>query len=183
MEQKQAEKALTKERKMREKWFEYVLAREQHMTRYQIQQIVSGDEAALGQLEYWRPFDSIDDMQEKCLKGMPEFGRVLTESSEEEEGESWLGDCLQVIEFLVTFGAKLKESLKSEGEEEGGECGIESFDSVLGSVRAFRSGRCFWCFIYGLNEWRSGFDRGRTKIVGDDLRHDFWLSTTRRSVG
>jgi len=137
--QKRVDKMMIKERKMREKWFEYILAREQHMTRYQIQQIVSGDEAALRGIEYWRPFDSIDDMQEKYLKPMPEF-ESLFELDKGDNEVNWLGDCLQVMEFLITFESKLRDSLKSDEDEESSGCLIESFDNVLESVKAFRSG-------------------------------------------
>lgn len=136
LEQKSQEKALFKARKIREKWFEYILAREQHSPKYQLQQIVNSCDEGFSSGDYSsKPFDTIDDMQEKYAKDMPEFESLLD--------CGWVGDCLQVVEFLVTFGDKLKESLQQE-DEDGGKSDVtkvESFSNVLASVESFRLGK------------------------------------------
>ena len=81
------------------------------------------DEANLSASTQQLPFDSIDDMQEKHLKEMPAFKQLHLDADQTtaDQNESsreatldWLGDTLQVIEFMHTFGDKLRESLKFE---------------------------------------------------------------------
>ncbi len=54
----------------------------------------------------------------------------------------WHADCLQVIEFINTFGDKLKESLQGGGEEttdHSVDCD-ESYGTILSSLESFRLG-------------------------------------------
>lgn len=104
IEAKRMEKYLQRERKTKEKWFEYIMSREQQQSSSQQLR----DEAQLSASTQQLPFDPIDDMQEKYLKEMPCFKQLQTDN---DSGLEWIGDTLQVIEFMQTFGNKLKESL------------------------------------------------------------------------
>jgi hypothetical protein len=106
VEAKRKEKYLQRERKTREKWFEYIMSREQQQSSSQQLR----DEAQLSTSTQQLPFDPIDDMQEKYLKEMPCFKQLHTDN-DDSAGLEWIGDTLQVIEFMQTFGSKLKESL------------------------------------------------------------------------
>lgn len=140
MELKRQEKLLQRERKAREKWFEYVLTREQHPPKHQIQQIISDDAFKQNGTmfnSHTHPFETIDDMQEKFNKSMPDFNQIVGDNDDKID---WMGDAMQVIEFLNTFGPKLSESLN---ENENGAPGEnDSFANVLSSIESFRLGIC-----------------------------------------
>ena len=151
IEAKRIEKCLQRERKTREKWFEYIMSREQ-----QSAQLLPADSEA-----HTRPFEPIDDMQEKHLKPMPELKQLHV--SEERTVSlplpanldvtslalDWLGDSLQVVEFLSTFGEKLKESIEGESCEsaagasaqaQSDEVAVFQFSSMISSIDSFRCG-------------------------------------------
>lgn len=127
-ELKQKEKQISRERKKRDKWFEYILTREQFSSKQQLNQVLPSDDAFISNCS--KAFPTIDDMQEKCTKPMPEF-TPLTDS------ESWVGDALQVIEFIGQFAPKLRESL-TEDDSTGVE--IDSFENVVADINVFRQG-------------------------------------------
>ena len=140
IEAKRREKYLHRERKTREKWFEHIITREQQTSKQQ-QLIDTGvDKPQL-------IFDSIDDMQERYLKRMPDFKPLHdTEpiNDQEEDKESnrinWLGDCLQVIEFITTFSTKLNESLNKNKAETTETTEMLQFSTILNNLESFRSG-------------------------------------------
>ena len=113
------------------------------------------DEANVSSSTQQLPFESIDDMQEKYLKELPELKQLhLEKSANEKDLESnldWIGDTLQVVEFMNTFGDKLRESLKIDGanseinavDMSSGENGTaENNDhmTVLANIESFRLG-------------------------------------------
>lgn len=164
-EQQRQEKLQCRERKSREKWFEYIMAREQNPSNQRhINQFYINNECP----EIFEnsnsanriAFGTIDDMQEKYGKPMPEFKPIISiENNETEDlvdsgnssistalekakskvdNQSWLADSLQVIEFLVTFSDKLKESLIEADDNNATK--IEEFSTVLSSLEQFRLG-------------------------------------------
>lgn len=179
IEAKNREKFLQRERKTREKWFEHIMTREQQTSR---QQPIDIGEEKPAQII----FDSIDDMQEKYLKKMPEFKQLYIDSKEtttkstitqsdasvaaaeaavssassvasdtnEQENEeqspeqlklNWFGDCLQVIEFVNTFGSKLVEPLNKANKSTQSDTQLNEnndfqFSSILSNLELFRSG-------------------------------------------
>jgi len=158
IEAKRQEKNLQRERKIREKWFEHIVSREQQTSKqqqFQQQYIGNSNELEKSQVV----FDSIDDMQEKHLKRMPDFRSLLdnvsfetsnkTETTDDQQNEeektelNWIGDSLQVIEFVNTFGTKLADSLKAKSPEQQNTneaSDFSQFNSILSSLESFRSG-------------------------------------------
>ena len=156
-EQLRQEKFLLRERKSREKWFEYILAREQNPSnqRHINQFYMNNEIPEIFDSSNKTAFDTIDDMQEKFCKPMPEFKSFAKETestgsgledtgvstrkdAEAETNKGWLADSIQVIEFLVTFSDKLKESLIESDNNNASK--IEAFDTVLSSLEQFRQG-------------------------------------------
>ena len=125
------------------------MSREQQQTSSQQQR----DEANVSTSTQQLPFESIDDMQEKYLKTMPAFKQLhLDETTEKADdlGLEWIGDTLQVTEFMQTFGDKLKEAqnmdtsnsdANSANNGDGENC-VENNDhaAILTNIEAFRMG-------------------------------------------
>ena len=135
LEAKRKEKYLQRERKTREKWFEYILNREQQSTRPQFSINEPGSSNIF--------IDAVEDMQEKYLKDMPELKQLHVDSNEDEDEEEgdvddsteWLADFFQVVEFLNTFGEKLKSSLSQESATN--EDNFQ-FPTILTNAESFR---------------------------------------------
>ena len=155
IEAKRIEKCLQRERKTREKWFEYIMSREQQSAA-QSAQILPADSES-----HTHPFEPIDDMQEKHLKPMPELKQLHISDEQTVSlplpanidltsiALDWVGDSLQVIEFLSTFGEKLKESIEGESSEsatnssaqgQSEEVAIFQFSSMISNIDSFRCG-------------------------------------------
>ena len=146
-EAKRHDKYLQRERKTREKWFDHIVSREQHMCKqyghYAVADACGTENTTASQLS--QPFDSIDDMQEKHMKKMPDFRQLHGDpetSMNEDDSQSqmshikldWISDSLQTIEFLVTFGDKLQESLET------GEAEPFQFGTILTNIELFHRG-------------------------------------------
>jgi hypothetical protein len=118
------------------------------------------DEANVSSSAQQLPFEPIDDMQEKYLKEMPQFKQLHAESNgndktllENDFNLDWIGDTLQVVEFMHTFGDKLRESLKLDGVNseintsemathlaENGTAESNDHTMVLSNIESFRLG-------------------------------------------
>jgi hypothetical protein len=115
------EKLIEQERRTREKWLEYIVAREQHALANPLAAPLATNILGIAfnsQNKAWSS-EPIDDLQEKVLKVMPNFEELhinnhsylVDENSSSSSLFSldWMADSLQVIEFVKTFGERLKK--------------------------------------------------------------------------
>ncbi|CAF0946046.1 unnamed protein product, partial [Brachionus calyciflorus] len=97
---KKTEKYLQREKKTRQRWFDYILA----------QYVDKQFNTENSHESYSRVLDvQIEDMQQKYLKKIPDFENLNEKLNH--DNLSWLGDTLQIIEFLKNFSTQILQSI------------------------------------------------------------------------
>ena len=132
------EKYMERERKTRDKWLEHIVTRERMQHQQQHSLTSSSSSSAMPSSHSLVPtsamtpmhsasasatIECLDDMQDRCLHALPDMQplHVAADDADDEQASidqslasmDWLGDSLQVVEFVRTFGDKLKEWLAS----------------------------------------------------------------------
>jgi hypothetical protein len=127
MEQQRKEKQLALEKRKREKWFEFIMSREQQQQLIsmsttgagptqtflgpnQVAMLNINNNQDIAQSEPYKllPFDNIDDNQERFIKSMPDFKQLHTK----------LFDKLEIDDLKVKTKEEIVPPLKEEKEED-----------------------------------------------------------------